>query len=492
MFIERLSSWTKNKWSHGIHFVKDKKNRGKVACGILIGSLLASGTAAGGYIYESNVGTLYHVSVDGQDIGAVAQPQKVQKWMNEQLAAAKKKHPELELDFNKRISITGERHYNAQGTAPDEVIKKLASTVRVEASVAQLTVNGRPVAYAKDHHTVQQALSQLKALYNEKKPTQNLTAGMGAAAAVPALPAKPDMSNVSFKEKVEINTTTVNPAHVLDGAQLMNVLQKGVPELKKHTVAEGENLWNIGPKYGLTWKDLLAMNPGLTEDTLLHIGDTINVQAKKPKITVISKQEVAETVAVPYPIQAKPDPTKYRGDDKVIAEGKNGSKQVVYELVKENGKLVQKQAVQQKILQQPIAKIMIRGTKIKPSRGDGMFHMPATGTFSSPFGERWGRMHAGIDIATPIGTPVHTSDHGRVVFVGTKSGYGKCMIVDHGNGYRTLYGHLDEFEAQEGDIVVKGEEIAKSGNTGRSTGPHLHFEIHKGGEPVNPMPYLRS
>lgn len=491
MFIERMSSWTKDKWSYGVNLMQDKKKRGKVAFGILTGSLLVSGTAAGGYVYESNVGTLYHISVDGKDLGAVENPQKVRKWMNDQLALAKKQYPDLALDFNKKISVIEERHYNAQGSEADEVVKKLAAAVEVEAKVAQLTVNGQPIAYAKDQRTINEALYHLKALYNEKKPMQNLTASVEDASDMQVSQVKQDHSNVSFKEKIQVENTSIAPGEVLDEAKLISVLQKGVPELRKHTVAEGENLWNIGPKYGLTQKDLLAMNPGVTDDTLLQIGDTINVQAKEPKLTVVSKQEIAETVAVPYPIQAKADPTKYRGDDTIIAEGKNGSKQVVYELIKENGKLVQKQAVQQKVLQQPIPKVMIRGTKVKPSRGDGKFHMPSAGTFSSPFGERWGRLHAGIDIATPIDTPVHTSDHGRVVFVGIKSGYGKCVIVDHGNGYRTLYGHLNGFVAKEGDIVVKGEEIAKSGNTGRSTGPHLHFEIHKGGEPVNPLSYLR-
>jgi murein DD-endopeptidase MepM/ murein hydrolase activator NlpD len=128
--------------------------------------------------------------------------------------------------------------------------------------------------------------------------------------------------------------------------------------------------------------------------------------------------------------------------------------------------------------------------KGKSSRGDGQFEMPAAGQLSSYFGERWGRLHAGIDIAAAVDTPVYSADNGRVIFTGQKAGYGNCIIVDHGNGYETLYGHLNAFVASNGDIVEKGEEIAKTGNTGRSTGPHLHFEIRKDGEPVNPLSYI--
>jgi murein DD-endopeptidase MepM/ murein hydrolase activator NlpD len=204
----------------------------------------------------------------------------------------------------------------------------------------------------------------------------------------------------------------------------------------------------------------------------------------------VERQEVIETMTIPYLVKQQNDPTKYRDEEPVVIEGNNGRKQVVFEVVKKNGKLVHKKEVQQKILEPPVAKVVVRGTKVKSSRGDGHFQKPAVGVLSSYYGMRWGRMHEGIDIATPIGTPIHSSDHGRVVFVGEKRGYGKCIIVDHSNGYRTLYGHLNAFFAKEGDIVVKGETIAESGNTGRSTGPHLHFEIQKNGQAVDPLPYL--
>lgn len=435
MFIERMSSWTKGTWFHGVKFVQDTKNKGKIAFGIMAALLLVSGTAAGGYVYHSNVNTLYHISLDGKEIGSIENPDAVRKWLGDRLAAEKKKYPDLALGFNKEISITEKQHYNGKGTRQEDVLNKLASAVQVEANAAQLVVDGQVIAYARDQKTINQTLTSLKASYNEKKATQNLTAGAGNVSPEQAKQMESDLSEVSIKENIQIREGKILPEQVLKEPQLMNRMKKGV--------------------------------------------------------TIVSKHETVETLAIPYRVNVKPDPTKYRGDDKTIVQGKNGSKQVVYELVKENGKLVQKNAVHQKILQQPVTKVMIRGTKVKPSRGDGQFRMPSAGILSSPFGKRWGRIHAGIDLATPIGTPVHTSDHGRVTFVGIKRGYGKCMIVDHGNGYQSLYGHLDGFVAKKGDIVAKGEVIAKSGNTGRSTGPHLHFEIHKDGEPINPMLFLR-
>ncbi|MED0675346.1 peptidoglycan DD-metalloendopeptidase family protein [Aneurinibacillus thermoaerophilus] len=492
MFIERMSSWTKGTWSHGVRFVQNKKNTGKLALGIFAVFLLVSGTIVGGYIYQSNLSTLYRVAIDGKDIGVVDNPQMIQKWLADMLVAEKKKYPHLAFGFNKKITITEEKHYAEKKLENKAVLDRLASEIKVEANAAQLVVNGKAIAYARDKKSIEQALTRLKAMYSEKKSTHALMVAVTPAFA-PKVHAKaqPDLSDVSIKEHIDITYKTISPTRVLNDEQLMNVLLKGVPEQKNHVIKAGETLWNIASQYGLKEKELLALNPHLKEDSVLQIGDTINVQAFSPQVTVVSRKEMVETVAIPYPVKQQNDPKKYRGDDKVVIQGKNGSKQIVYELIKENGKLVRKNPVHQKILQKPVAQVVIRGTKIKPSRGDGHFRMPVVGLLSSRFGMRWGRMHEGIDIANPVGTPVHTADHGRVVFAGEKSGYGKCMIVDHGNGYRTLYGHLSSFIAKPGDIVVKGEVIAKSGNTGRSTGPHLHFEIRKNGEAVDPLPYLR-
>ena len=100
------------------------------------------------------------------------------------------------------------------------------------------------------------------------------------------------------------------------------------------------------------------------------------------------------------------------------------------------------------------------------------------------------QFHKGLDIAVAYGTPVRCAAAGKVVFSGQKGGYGNCIIVSHGNGLDTLYGHLSELLVKANDIVKVNDVIAKSGNTGRSTGPHLHYEVHKNNTPVNPRLFL--
>ena len=122
---------------------------------------------------------------------------------------------------------------------------------------------------------------------------------------------------------------------------------------------------------------------------------------------------------------------------------------------------------------------------------------PCDGIITSGFGwrrysrrSRRGRMHKGLDIAAPIGTPIVAPADGRVAFVGRKGGYGKTVVIDHGGAVKTLFAHNSSINVEEGDVVIQGQEISKIGMTGRSTGPHLHYEVRIDGQPVNPKKYF--
>ena len=114
------------------------------------------------------------------------------------------------------------------------------------------------------------------------------------------------------------------------------------------------------------------------------------------------------------------------------------------------------------------------------------------GRVSSTYGWRWGAFHSGIDIAAGVGTPIAVAESGRVTYCGWNGGYGKMCKVDHGNGLETVYGHAHDLWVNEGQVVKRGQPLGSVGNTGRSTGPHLHFEIRKNGRTVDPYPVLTN
>jgi murein DD-endopeptidase MepM/ murein hydrolase activator NlpD len=125
----------------------------------------------------------------------------------------------------------------------------------------------------------------------------------------------------------------------------------------------------------------------------------------------------------------------------------------------------------------------------------GGFVAPASGRVTSCYGARWGTLHAGVDIAAPIGTPIYAPEGGVVLQAGPASGFGLAVAVRHGDGTITLYGHVNQMFVSAGQVVSAGQQIAEVGNRGQSTGPHLHFEVHTGGLYVNrgnPVPWLNA
>jgi len=129
-----------------------------------------------------------------------------------------------------------------------------------------------------------------------------------------------------------------------------------------------------------------------------------------------------------------------------------------------------------------------------PTGGSGVspsgFIWPVQGVLTSGFGPRWGRMHTGIDIAAPAGTPIHVAKAGEVIYAGWLNGYGNTVVVDHGDGVATLYGHQSRLGSTEGQQLNQGDVLGFVGSTGHSTGNHLHFEVRIDTKPVNPRPYL--
>ena len=121
------------------------------------------------------------------------------------------------------------------------------------------------------------------------------------------------------------------------------------------------------------------------------------------------------------------------------------------------------------------------------------FVVPTDGRLTTCFCQRWGTMHWGIDLAAPLGTPIYAAADGVVLRAGPASGYGNAIYIQDADGNVEIYGHMRYYSVKAGDVVSAGEQIAKVGSQGQSTGPHLHFEIHSGGingKPTDPATWL--
>lgn len=185
------------------------------------------------------------------------------------------------------------------------------------------------------------------------------------------------------------------------------------------------------------------------------------------------------------------NPELYEGVREVIYSGRSGEQTVTETSYYVNGELVDVKSSSEITDYGEPAKVYV-GTKQRPAGvGTGSFIMPTAGKITSPYGARWGRMHNGIDIGAPTGTPIYASDDGVVTCSEYKNSYGNIVKLDHQNGYETYYSHNSALLVSVGETVKKGQLIARVGATGNATGPHCHFEIRYNGEIKNPSNYVK-
>ncbi|MDZ8187113.1 MAG: peptidoglycan DD-metalloendopeptidase family protein [Nostoc sp. ChiSLP02] len=210
------------------------------------------------------------------------------------------------------------------------------------------------------------------------------------------------------------------------------------------------------------------------------------VEEQKNQIALIREQLLAQKADYQTQAQSQSELIQRLNSDRLALEAAQN------QLDRESKNL--EVLIQQKVAQAAQAKTNSR-TTIK-IQGTGVFAYPSDAATSSPFGWRmhpvlgYRRFHAGLDFAASYGSTIRAADSGTVIFAGWYGGYGRAVIIDHGNGITTLYGHTSELYVSDGQAVERGQAIAAVGSTGLSTGPHLHFEVRRNGSPVNPADYL--
>ncbi|MBR5613915.1 MAG: peptidoglycan DD-metalloendopeptidase family protein [Clostridia bacterium] len=294
---------------------------------------------------------------------------------------------------------------------------------------------------------------------------------------------------VDFCENTEVKKEFMHIAMLETPEEALDTLSGNTRELTTYTVKQNDTLWDIADKYNTTVEHLLAMNDNISDN--IKIGMEIKVEESIPLLSVRSVQTVSLTEAVPYEIEKIKDNSIYEGRTVVAQKGQEGKAQVLARVTKINGVQTDKKVLESETITQPVAQIEKVGTKERPpTTGSGTFIRPTYGSLSSRYGYRWGRNHNGIDIAGSYNSDIKAADGGVVTYAGWMSGYGNYVVINHENGYQTAYGHNASLCVGVGDRVAKGDVIAKMGNTGRSTGTHLHFEVRKNGQYVNPLKYV--
>lgn len=298
---------------------------------------------------------------------------------------------------------------------------------------------------------------------------------------------------VSFNEQIQVVKEYVNKSDITSIEAAAELITKENEKEKMYTVVKGDTLSGIAVKNDMKLKELVKMNPGIEEQKYLSINQEIVVTVPEPELSVATKEKIAYTKPIPRAVEKVENKNKYKGTNTVLDNGYDGEMLVTAIVTKVNGYEEAREIVKEEVVKEPKNKILEIGIKPFPSKGaTGNFVYPVVGArLTSPFGYRRGGFHHGIDLAISTGTPIRASDGGRVIFAGWKnSTYGYTVEIDHGNGVLTRYAHCSKVLVKAGQSVSQYQTIAKVGNTGRSTGPHVHFEIRFNGVAANPLKYI--
>lgn len=464
----------------------------KVAFTSLVASSLALGIASNPLASEG-LTTVYYVYLNNQYIGTISDKDVLKEVVQEKSEQFQKTYQNYDLALESQLSYIPEQVFRS--SANDESVKEtLQNELKPQIDAAAVAIGDTSVIYVENEQFAQEVINGLKLKYVTKEQLQELELRKKVpTSSLPKLKENESrLLDVYFSENVSVKKEKVSPDKLFSVAEAIKYIQKGTLEEKKYQVQEGDVLGSIADDHNLELDQLLKLNPGMTENSMIKIGQELNVMVPEPLVKVMVDKEVFLKEEIPYPKQVEENAKMYKGDTKVKQEGKAGLRAVTYRISQQSGQTVKKQTIQENVLSEPVAYIVMKGTKVIPSRGDGSFVWPTVGGYiSSNMGYRWNKMHKGIDIARPSNRTIKTVDNGVVVFAGWDGGYGNKIIVDHQNGYRTVYAHLSSIEVNVGQTVPKGSQIGVMGSTGDSTGTHLHFEVYRNGALVNPLKYLR-
>lgn len=295
------------------------------------------------------------------------------------------------------------------------------------------------------------------------------------------------LTSIGYGDKIEVVEAYLPESEITSLETAIGIVTK---EQEKNTIYEvvaGDTLSEIALKTDIPLDKIIAMNENLEdENSTIRIGDELIVTIPEPELSVVRTEDVYYEEIYDDEVQYIYNDAWYTTESVVRQQPSAGHRKVIASVSYRNNSVNGRDIIKEEVTLQAVPKIVEIGTKTPPT-----YIKPLSGgRFTSGFKRRWGRWHKGIDWATPVGTAVMASSGGTVVRAGWGSGYGYVVYINHSDGRQTRYGHLSKVLVKPGQVVKQGQKIALSGNTGRSTGPHVHFEILINGSQVNPLNYL--
>ena len=422
-----------------------------------------------------NYCTAYEYSYNGQKLGLVKEKDDVLQ-ITDLVQGALTEEKNMKIVIDAKDDITFHRKLaldESQIDDSEQVLKRLTYMGDLKVKAIGIYVDGKKIGAVQDRKTAEKALKDVADKYT--KEGDNIK-----------------VESVRFLEKVDIKTANTDLEDLHSEEEMVDLLCTSGEKETVHKVVAGDTLHSIAKKYDV-WEDqLLADNKGINSKKL-ELGSNIIVKQQAPVLTYEVVEKITYDKVIEHKVEEQKSADIYEGMTETQQAGSDGLSEITARVTLQNGKKVEEEDLVTTVKEEPVTEVVLVGTKERPPTvGSGKYIWPLKDSFTktSGFGSRWGRQHKGIDLAVSVGTTVYAADGGTVVEAQYSGSYGNVVMIDHQNGQETRYAHNSKLLVKKGDKVYQGQPIAKSGNTGRSTGPHVHFEIRFNGEPRNPLNYL--
>lgn len=445
------------------------------------GAAVAVLVIGGATIYLNGTSTAAYIYVNGEKVGIVSSESEGQQLVDITLAKHAT-HQEQTIKTHDQITYQSIRIKKSELLQAAFTEKKLEQTLTYYAEGYELKVGDTQLAVLANQADADKLLKEYQDYYAKPGDTNKV-------------------DSVQFEETVSKNVIETTPDNILTIADAFKKLVTGQIVKTQYVVQKDDSWWLIARKNDMKTAEVLAGNPGTTEDSVLKPGQKIAIVKSVPFLNVVSKGVSTTAEVIPFDVQKKTDNSLASGKTVVKQAGADGQKVVTTSYLRLNGKTIGSEVLDEKITKQPVVQVVAEGpapiniaSSYTASRGSGTiggFIWPAYSHYiNSYYGYRNSGFHTGIDISGDQGDPIMAAAAGTIVSSGWNGNYGYSILIDHGNGVMTRYAHASKLSVSAGQYVSQGQVIGLIGATGNTTGPHLHFEVIINGSTTNPLNYL--
>lgn len=466
-----------------------------------------------GYKTAPEPNNYYEVYLNDESLGTIRSEKELEDYIDENGAYYKNKFDVDKVYSPKGLQVRKLTTYSGDVSSVSEIYKKISKEEPLTIKGYEFIIKKQTTeknTEAEDTVTTQSIYVLDKSVFKDAVTTLIKTfVGADAYQAyiddnqVKIETTGENIEDVYVSEDITVRETNipVNETIYTDATELANYLLYGKDQTAtEYTVQAGDTIENVAFNNKISPEELLLSNTALTSTTnLLYPGQKLKIVETNPQISVVEESYVVEDIESQYTTEERYDDNTVIGQDKVIQEGENGLERVSQKVRKVNGIINYVDPQGKTVLKEPVSRIIVKGNKYIPDVGSTTsWGWPTDSGWTLSSGYVWRtnpvtgkrELHGGLDISgTGYGSKIYATNNGRVKEASYHYSYGNHVIIDHNNGYLTLYAHMSRINVKVGQVVARGDVIGYVGMTGTATGPHVHYEIWKGCDycRINPM-----